>query len=285
MTGIASRISDLQSYIEALEEAGELARISAPVSLNQEIGAICRRNLDNHGPGLLFERPGGSDIPLAVDLLASRRRYALALGLRPDQLADEWNRRVGSPRPPVIVARGACQENILLGNDVDLTRLPAPIWNALDGGPYLTLSCHITKDPETGVGNVGLYRNQVHDRNTLGLLAAPYTHLGLHRRKAPNEPFPVALALGPDPVVVMAATAAVPFGTDELIVASSLREQPLELVQCLTIPLAVPASSQFVLEGETQSIKPGAWFYMPSGARHSLKVRSDSVFLLTFLRG
>lgn len=244
-----SSVHDLRSYLAALEAAGELARVSAPVALDQEIGAICYRNLLNHGPGLLFERPGGSDIPLAVDLLASRARYALALGTEPDRLASEWNRRVATLLPPRIVERGACQEHVLVGSDVDLKRLPAPIWNDLDGGPYLTLSCHVTRDPETGARNVGVYRNQVHDRDLLGLLSAPYTHLMLQRRKAPSEQFPVAIAIGADPVVLMTATSQVPFGTDELAVAGALREAPLDLVRCVTVPLEVPASAEIVIEG------------------------------------
>jgi len=243
-------LNDLRSFLTLLEEHGELVRIKVPVSLNQEIGAICLRNLGRGGPGLLFERPGDSDIPLAVDLLASRRRYALALGAEPEQLAFEWNRRASHPLAPVIVEKGACQENVWLGDKVDLTRLPVPTWNEHDGGPYLTLSCHITKDPVTGIRNVGLYRNQLHDRNTLGILAGPYTHLGLQHRKAPGRPFPVAIVLGADPTVTMTAPSPIPFGSDELAVAGGLRGKPLEMVPCLTIPLEVPISSEIVIEGE-----------------------------------
>jgi 2,5-furandicarboxylate decarboxylase 1 len=246
----SGRIIDLRSYLDVLEEAGELARIKVAVKLNQEIGAICLRNLRNTGPGLVFEQPGDSEIPLAVDLLASRRRYALALAVEAEQLAAEWNRRTSQPLPPVIVERGECQQNISVGKEVDLTKLPVPIWNELDGGPYLTLSCHITKDPVTHVRNVGLYRNQVHDQQTLGILAAPYTHLNLQRNKIPGEPFPVALVLGPDPTVIMTAPAPLPFGTDELAVAGALRGKPLEVVRCKTIPLEVPASAEIVIEGE-----------------------------------
>src|SRR5207245_7911545 len=167
------RVTDLRSYLTVLEQAGELSRVKVPVSLDQEIGAICLRNLRAGGPGLLFERPGDRAMPLAVDLLASRRRYALALGIEPDQLAAEWNRRTTKPLAPVLVKRGPCQQNVMVGQDVDLSKLPAPIWNELDGGPYLTLSCHVTKDPITKSGNVGLYRNQVHARETFGILAPP----------------------------------------------------------------------------------------------------------------
>lgn len=244
------QVNSLRSYLALLEELGELARIRKPVALNQEIGAVCLQNLRNEGPGLLFEHPGGFDIPLAVDLFASRRRYALAIGAEADDLAAEWNRRVKMPLPPVVVERGPCQEKVWVGDQVDLTRLPAPIWNAADAGPYLDLCCHITKDPVTGVRNVGLYRNLVHDRNTLGILAGQYTHLGLQKKKAPDKPFPVALALGPDPAVVITATAPLPFGTDELAIAGALRGKPLELVRCITVPLEVPATAEIVIEGE-----------------------------------
>ena len=243
-------VNDLRSYLEVLEQEGELARIKVPVDLNQEIGAICYRNLHKKGPGLLFEQPGGFKIPMAVDLLASRHRYALALGVETDQLSATWNERAGNPLPPVIVKKGACQDHVMIGDDVDLTKFPVPIWNDLDGGPYLTLCSHLTKDPVTGIRNVGLYRNQVHDRNTLGILSGPYTHLTLQRRKAPGKPFPVALILGADPTVVITATSPLPFGTDELAVAGALRGKPLELVPCRTIPLEVPVTAQIVIEGE-----------------------------------
>ena len=247
-----TRVTDLRSYLEVLEEAGELSRVKIPVSLDQEIGAICLRNLRCSGPALLFEHPGDGKFPLAVDLMASRRRYGLALGVKPEELAAEWNRRTSALLSPVIIERGPCQQNVMIGKNVDLSKLPAPIWNELDGGPYLTLSCHVTKDPITKTRNVGLYRNQVHDEKTLGILAAPYTHLNLQRNKAPNEPFPVALVLGPDPTVVMTAPAPIPYGTDELAIASSLRGKPLELVPCKTIPLEVPATAEIVIEGEIQ---------------------------------
>src|SRR5246127_1401141 len=116
-----TRVTDLRSYLEVLEEAGELSRVSVPVSLDQEIGAICLRNLRTGGPGLLFERPGDRAMPLAVDLLASRRRYALALGIEADQLAVEWNRRTSKTLIPVIVEKGGCQQNVMIGKDVDLS--------------------------------------------------------------------------------------------------------------------------------------------------------------------
>jgi UbiD family decarboxylase len=139
-----------------------------------------------------------------------------------------------------------------LGDDVDVTKLPAPIWNALDGGPYLTLDCHITRDPDTGLRNVGVYRNQVHDARTLGILAGPYQHISLQHRKDPNAPFPVALAIGCDPRLTISACTPLPFGVDEMAMAGALRGEPLRIVPCKTVPLEVPADAEVIIEGEVR---------------------------------
>ncbi len=244
--------SGLREFLALLEREGELARIGVPVALDQELGAVCVHSLRNGGPALLFQRPGGYDVPIVVNVLATRRRYGLALGCAPDETQHEWNRRTARPLPPVLVESGPCQEVVRLGDEADLTCFPAPTWSALDGGPYLTLSCHITRDPTTGARNAAIYRNQVHDGRTLGLLSGPFAHIMLQRRSAPDEPFPVAIAMGCDPRVPMAASVPVPFGTDELAVAGALRGAPIELVRCKTVPLEVPADAEVIVEGEVR---------------------------------
>ena len=243
----------LREFIDLLKSEGELACVSEPVALDQELGAVCVKSLRGRGPALMFERPGGSSsIPILANLLATRRRFGLALGCDPRDTQHEWNRRAENPLAPVVVDKGPCQENVFTGDEVDLGMLPAPIWNKLDGGPYITLSCHITRDARTGHRNVGIYRNQVHDRNTLGLLAGPYTHIRLGHRYEPEEPFPVAIALGVDPRLAMAASSPLPIDMDELAMAGALRGKPFELVKCKTVPLEVPADAEFVLEGEVR---------------------------------
>ncbi len=249
---MAATFRGLREFMELLKSEGELACIQEPVELDQELGAVCVKSLRGRGPALLFERPGGSKIPILANLLATRRRFALAMGCEPQDTHREWNSRAEHLLPPVTVERGACQENVYLGDRVDLTALPAPIWNKLDGGAYITLSCHITKDAKTGVRNVGVYRNQVHDRNTLGLLAGPYTHIRLQHRYNPDEPFPVAIAIGADPRLTMAASSPLPIDVDEMAMAGALRGQPLEVVPCKTVPLEVPADAEFVIEGEVR---------------------------------
>jgi UbiD family decarboxylase len=239
----------LREFIQLLETEGELARVRVPVNLDQELGAVCVKSLRGRGPALLFERPGGNDIPIFINALATRKRYALAMQCKLDEVHREWNRRVSQPLPPITVGAGPCQEVVLEGNDIDILELPAPTLNSLDGGAYLTLCCHHTQDPVTGIRNVGIYRNQVHDRHTLGILSGPYTNFMLQHRKAPAEPFPIAIAIGVDPRLVMAASCPFPFGIDELAMAGALRGKPFEVLQCKTVPLQVPADAEVVLEG------------------------------------
>lgn len=245
---------DLRAFLARLEEEGHLARVRVEVDLRYEVGAICRKVLDAQGPALLFERPGGYSVPLVTNLLGTRQRYALGLETTPHRLHQEWLQRMAHPLPPTLVKTGPCKENILLGQEVDLYKLPIPLWNALDGGAYITFPCHISQDPETGERNAGMYRAMVHDRKTLGILAGPFRHLSLQRAKAPDRPFPVAIALGLDPSIHIAATAPFPQGTDELAMAGALRGEPVEMVPCETIPLEAPAHAEVVLEGE---IPPG----------------------------
>jgi UbiD family decarboxylase len=245
---------DLRNFIDYLESRGELTRVEEEVDARYEIGAICRMALDRRAPALFFSRVKGSSIPIVTNLVASRERYAMALESTPDKLHEDWVKRVERFVEPILVEHGPCQENVLLGDDVDLGRLPVPIWNELDGGPFITYSCHISKDPDTGSRNAAMYRAQVHDRNTLGILAAPYRHIMLHRAKRPGEPLPVALALGLDPAIHIASCAPVPFGVDEIALAGAIRGKAVEMVRCKTIPLEVPARAEIVLEGE---ILPG----------------------------
>jgi 2,5-furandicarboxylate decarboxylase 1 len=240
----------MRDYLRRLEAEGEVAHVGAAVDLQYEVGAICFKTLRARGPALVFDRPGGYDVPLAVNLFANRKRYALAIEAEPESIHEAWTERTERPIPPVVVDDGPCKENVLRGDDVDLGLLPVPTWNGLDGGAFITLACHISKDVTTGSHNVGIYRAQVHDRRTIGILAAPYTHIMQHRAKWGSEPFPVALALGVDPTLVLTAVAAFPRESDELAMAGALRQAPLELVRCETIPLEVPASAEIVLEGE-----------------------------------
>jgi 2,5-furandicarboxylate decarboxylase 1 len=220
------------------------------------VGAVCRLALDRggerHNKALYFCRLKGSYYPLVVNLLANRKRYCLALECSPDEVHREWIRRTQKPIAPELVKDGPCKEVVRVGKDVNLFQLPIPWWNNLDGGYYITFPCYISKDPETGIRNAGMYRTMVHDERTLGILAAPYRHVRHHFEKAHarGKPLPVAIAIGLDPSLYITTVAPFPFGEDEIAMAGALRGAPVQMVPCETIPLDVPAHAEVVIEGE-----------------------------------
>ena len=216
-----------------------------------ELAAYCRRMLDERGPAIRFENVVGHDVPVVSDVLATRRRFATALETTEARLADAWLTRSKNPIPPVVESGPApCQEVVMSGDDVDLTALPIPTWNEHDGGPYISTGLVFSKDPLTESRNVAIYRVQIHDKNTIGMLFAPYRHLSLHAKNSTSKRFPIAIAIGVDPVCAIAAAAPLPYGEDEMALAGALRGAPVKLTPCVSVPLEVPSTAEIVLEGE-----------------------------------
>ncbi len=263
---------DLQHFIRRLEDKGELVRVKEPVSPVLEITEITDRVCKLYGPAILFENVPGFQMPVLMNAFGSYARMAMALEVpnlnslgeeilafieleTPDTLLKKLKivpklKRVSSAFPK-MVNKGRCQEIVFRGDDVDLGRLPVLHCWPDDGGPFITLPLVFTKDPETGIRNVGMYRMQVFDKCTTGMHW--HTHKGgaHHYRKAERmgKPLEVAVAIGADPATTYAATAPLPDNIDEIVFSGFLREEPVELVRCLTVDLEVPASSQIVLEG------------------------------------
>ena len=249
--------ADLREFISTLEKEGEMIRVKQEVDIKYEVGAICRHALRQGGveknPALFFEKPKGFSIPIAADLLDSRKRYCMATGLNRENFWKEFLKAKENLIPPRIVKEGPCQQNVMMGKDVNLFKFPIPTWNEKDGGPYITLGAAIVKDPDTGIRNMGLYRHMVHeDGRSVGILAAQYRqpyHFMVKAHKK-GQPLPVAISIGQDPTIMAAAITALPPFTDEFAFAGALRGAPLDLVKCQTIPLEVPATAEIILEGE-----------------------------------
>ena len=258
--------ADLREFLAALEAAGELHRVAAEVDWNLEMGAVSRRALDLHGPALLFERLTGYP-PGEARILANlfgrtpgypQGRFALAMGLPRDtpavQVIAEFGRRSHCRIPPRRVATAPCKEHVLRGDAVDLLRFPAPVVHGPDGGRFLgTWHVNVTKDPDTGLVNWGMYRHQVHDARTLGFWTAPAQHAAatyLQKYEPRNEPMPMAVAIGTEPITSAIAGSPVATGVSEAEVAGGVRREPVDVVPCETIDLEVPASAEIVLEGE-----------------------------------
>lgn len=243
--------NDFREFLDELERTGELVRLKRPVAATFELAAYSRRMLDRRGPAIQFENVIGHDMPVVSEVLATRRRFATALQTTEKDLAQAWISRAENPISPVVVDGPApCQEVVISGDDVDLTALPIPTWNEFDGGPYISMGVVFSKDPVTDSRNAAIYRIQVHNKNTIGMLFAPYRHLALHAKGSTSKRFPIAIAIGVDPACSIAASTSLPFGQDEMALAGALRGDPVKLTRCVSVPLEVPATAEIILEGE-----------------------------------
>jgi UbiD family decarboxylase len=198
---------------------------------------------------------GEKRTPLVLGVLGSTRRYALALGCEPTfkGIYAKWQEAYREPMRPAPVKTGPCKEVTLEEIDLYEDPFPVPRWHVLDGGPYLgTFHMVICRDPETGWINCGTYRNQILERDRLGLYMNPGQHLTriLEKWRRQREPMPVAVAIGLSPYLNLVALSKVPEGTDEYDIAGGLAGSPIEIVRAETSDLVVPASAEVVLEGE-----------------------------------
>ncbi len=244
---------DLREFIIKLEQEGELQRIKAEVDWDVEIGAIIRKINKSYGPACLFEKVKDSKYRVLSGGMLGHKKYGLAIESPPDlrSLIKKVMMATDHPTPPVMVKTGPCKENIDTGDKINLEKFPVPRWHYLDGGRYIgTLGAVITKDPDTGIRNVAVYREQILGKNKTGL--TPFQQGGVHLQKYRdrNKPMPIATAIGVPPAVLCAAVVHAPYGQDELGIAGTLAGEPIPLVKCETIDLEVPAYSEIVLEGE-----------------------------------
>src|SRR5213080_4388461 len=260
---------NLRDWIALLEREGELARVGVEVDPRLEITEIVDRTVRAGGSALLFERPKGSQHPLLINQFGSERRMCLAFGVErlddvgrkvadvlemqpPSGLMDKVRglqklKSIADSRPQTV-RRGAVQEIVLQGDDIDLGLLPVQRCWPGDPAPFITLPAVITRDPRNGTRNVGMYRMQVIDRTTT------FMHWQIHKDGradwlATDGRIPVVVALGLDPVTAYSASAPLPKHIDELMLAGFLRGSPVELVKGVTVDLEVPAHAEIVLEG------------------------------------
>ena len=267
----------MRGWLKVLEEASEVKTIDGEVDWNIELGTIARLlQGPATGPAVMFNnikdynKPNSRCKRVFTGALANYRRIAMMMGLPPEthprELVKLGRNILSGAIPPKIVKTGPCKENVITGDAVDLYEFPAPYWNRLDGGRYLmTYGGCVTKDPETGVMNVGVYRGMIHDKTHIPILMWRAQHIGHHVTAWQNggaSEVPIAVAMGVEPSIEFVAGAPVPKGICEYDVAGSIRGAPVELVKCETVDLYVPATAEIVIEGFLQ-IDPAK--YLPEG--------------------
>ncbi len=266
----------LKEFIEQLEQEGELIRIQEPVSPILEISEITDRvsKSPEGGKALLFENVEGSQMPVLINAFGSTRRMNMALGVSDiEDIPKEIERylKIAPPAtlmdkvkllplllnaahfPPKIVGAGKalCQEVVHLGDDVDLGKIPVLQCWPNDAGRFITFPIVINRSADDKLRNVGLYRMQVYDKNTTAMhwhIHKDGAHF-FHEYRRQNKRMEVAVAIGADPAVCYSASAPLPYGIDEFLLAGFIRKAAVPLVKCKTVNLEVPATAEIVLEG------------------------------------
>ncbi|MDH5642652.1 MAG: menaquinone biosynthesis decarboxylase, partial [Gemmatimonadota bacterium] len=271
---------NVRAWVQELEKNGELIRVKRPVSVDREIAEIADRCMKSRGggPALLFEQPLLADgsiasMPVAINLFGSMRRMAMSMGVEQlDEIGnriadlvqmkmpDSWKEKLELfPKlaevlkfpPRTMKGTPPCQEVVVKGADVDLSRLPVLTCWPDDGGPYITLPQVVSVDPSTGIRNVGMYRVQVLDRSRVAMHWQRHKVGAAHWREmaARGEKMSVAIVLGADPASIFSASAPLPPNIDEYIFAGFLRRKPVTLAKAVTSDLMVPAEADIVIEG------------------------------------
>jgi len=248
-----TEVTDLRNYIQVLDDAGQLARIERPVSMRHELADVAAAlSRDDVGAGL-FENPIDSPWPIFTGGVASHRRTALALGCGRDEIIEVMQAAMdpaNAVAPKQVDPKSApWRANTVTGSDIDISALPIPIHSRGDGGSFITGAVTVTKDPIGGRGNLSYNRMLRMSNNVFGFNLNEWRDVGtfMRSRQDPEAPFPVALAIGLDPAIMIAAGVRTP--SDELTIAGALRGRPIPVCSGVTVDVDIPAEAEIVIEG------------------------------------
>lgn len=247
---------DFRSFVQLLEERGDLDRIAREVDPRFEQAAVMQK-LDQARRAFLFEQVKGARYQAVGGLLNTLPRFGLALNQEnPEDFGDgEFDALLeaakATPIEPVETTEGISQDVVIEGEAVDLATLPVPTFFELDSGPFITAAIGITRDPANGIYNVGVYRTLIIGKNRCVINASSMSDLRRHYAawEATGKSMPIALAIGADPCMLIASACKLPPNVPEFGVGGALKGGPVALVKCKTNDLLVPASAEFIIEG------------------------------------
>jgi len=262
---------DFQDHMAELERQGLLVRVDRPINKDTELHPLVRWQflggiLEDERKAFLFTNVVDAkgkryDMPVVVGALAaSPRIYAIGMGIEIEDIGEAWNRAIANPIPPVVVNKPRCQDVIITGDDLKrpgggLARLPVPVSTpGFDSAPYLTATLCITRDPDSNIQNMGMYRAALKatDRLAVRMVARPGGAGGyLHWLKynARKKPMPIAIVLGAAPIVCFTGPLKLAVDADEVAVAGALAGEPIKMARAVTVDLEVPADAEIVIEG------------------------------------
>jgi 4-hydroxy-3-polyprenylbenzoate decarboxylase len=280
---------DFQDHMAELERQGLLVRVDRPINKDTELHPLVRWQFlggipEDERKAFLFTHVVDAkgkryDMPVVVGALAaSPRIYAIGMGMELDDIGEAWNRAIANPIPPVVVNKPRCQEMVITGDDLKrpgggLARLPVPVSTpGFDSAPYLTATLCITRDPDSNIQNMGMYRAALKatDRLAVRMVARPGGAGGyLHWLKynARKKPMPIAIVLGAAPIVCFTGPLKLAVDADEVAVAGALAGEPIKMARAVTVDLEVPADAEIVIEGviDPEILEPEAPFGESNG--------------------
>ena len=274
--------ADFRDFLSALHKDNDLLEVDRYVDLQLEIGKALQKSASVSGPALVFKN-NSTAFPLVGGVYNTRSKALLAFQATEDTIFAKISKGLDNPIPPVTVTNGSNCENILKGSQIDLSKLPIPKYSPLDGGPYITSGVIVSHDPETKITDLGNYRFEYIDTDTLSFLAQPCHRFGKHIAKAKQmglKKYHAAIVIGVDPILEYTCQFQLSDNTNDYDIAGGLRGAAVEVIKCQMIDVIVPAAAEFVLELEidlTQEVFEGplgeyTGYYTPGSPKPIAKV-------------
>jgi len=266
--------SGIKDFIESLKQNGELLTLSTPLSPKFEISTVISEFGKKEAPALLFEKVKGYPFPVVGNLLGTKKRLSMALGVNQENFFENALSKLEKRIPPVLLKDRTPKEVILQKGKNDLLKfLPILTHYAGDSGPYITSGITSARDPKDGNIGRGLHRMEVRGKNELGisLINPPLSEIYAQYKKE-NRRMEVATVIGVDPAILIGSISKIPRGVDKLSVAGGLKGKPIPTVKAETVDIDIPAHAEIVIEG----------FIDPKGKEKDGTLGESSGYYMTF---